>query len=256
LGRGTYLDGGVPVTLWRRIQAVALWLPHGATVSGRTAAHVWGVDLADDGDPIELTSATRLRARPGLLVRTSVIRPDEVTEHRGIPLTTPLHTAWEIAQTLPEMDAIGWVDALARRRRLTRSDLVRHAHTHRGEHGSRRATSTLELADPRAESPPESKLRISLVRAGLPVPIPQFIVLHGGFFVARVDLAWPACRLAIEYDGQWHADSGQLHRDRSRLRDLNAAGWYVYPVTREDMRDLPRLVRQIAELLDQRSTVV
>jgi very-short-patch-repair endonuclease len=86
----------------------------------------------------------------------------------------------------------------------------------------------------------------------LPTPVLQFNVVIGGLFIARVDLAWPAWRFAVEYDGQWHADRGQLHRDRARLRDLNAAGWYVYPVTREDMHDVPRLIGHIGALLTLR----
>jgi very-short-patch-repair endonuclease len=95
-------------------------------------------------------------------------------------------------------------------------------------------------------------LRVQLVRAGLAAPVPQFTVLHDGYFVARVDLAWPEYRFAIEYDGQWHADPGQLHRDRTRLRELTAAGWRVYHVTREDMRDIPRIVAEVAKILRER----
>jgi len=59
---------------------------------------------------------------------------------------------------------------------------------------------------------------------------------------------------AVEYDGQWHADTRQLHRDRSRLRELTAAGWRVYHVTHEDMRDISRIVQDIAEILALRAT--
>lgn len=163
-----------------------------------------------------------------------------------------LHTAWDIARALAATDAIGWIDALARRRRLSVAEMRREATRHLGEMGSRRATSTLARADPRAESPPESRLRLAFHEAGFAVPVPQFTVIVGGCFIARVDLAWPQWRVAVEYDGQWHADRQQLHRDRSRLRELNAAGWYVYPVTREDTYDMPRLVAQIAALLDRR----
>ena len=113
--------------------------------------------------------------------------------------------------------------------------------------------ATLELCDPRAESPPESRLRVHIVRAGLPVPTPQFQVFVDGEFLARVDLAWPKIKLALEYDGQWHSDPGQLGRDRSRLRALNQAGWYVYHVTREDLRDVESLMRNLAAVLAERS---
>jgi very-short-patch-repair endonuclease len=114
----------------------------------------------------------------------------------------------------------------------------------------------LTLSDPRAESPPESRLRVEMLRAGLPAPVPQFDVLVDGFFIARLDFAWPAFRFGVEYDGQWHADSGQLHRDRSRLRELNAAGWRIFHVTREDMRDIPELMRQIGAALRQSSSIL
>lgn len=39
-------------------------------------------------------------------------------------------------------------------------------------------------------------------------------------------------RLAIEYDGLWHAGAGQFGRDRRRLNALHAAGWRVLHVTR------------------------
>jgi hypothetical protein len=157
-----------------------------------------------------------------------------------------------MARASDAADAISWIDALARRQRLSAAELRSEAVRHVGEMGSRRAGSMLAQADPRAESPPESTLRLEFHRAGFPVPVPQFSVIVNGIFVARVDFAWPQWRVAVEYDGQWHSDPRQLHRDRSRLRELNAAGWYVYPVTREDMHDIPRLIAQIGALLDRR----
>jgi hypothetical protein len=256
LGRGVYIDAELAVTPLIRIQAAALWLPAEAVVTARSAAQISGVDLADPDNVVEVVSPRRIRPMPGLVVRAVHIAANEVTVHRGIRLTTPLHTAWEIARASPEVSAIGWIDALARRRRLSRRELRSHARRRVGEPGSRAAGRTVALCDPRAESPPESRLRIEMLRAGLPVPIPQFDVLVNGFFVARLDSAWPAFRFGVEYDGQLHADSGQLHRDRSRLRELNAAGWRIFHVTREDMRDIPALMRQIAVALAQASSIL
>jgi very-short-patch-repair endonuclease len=256
LGRGVYIDAELAVTPLVRIRAAELWLPAEAAITARSAAQVWGVDLADPDNIVEVVSSRRIRPMPGLVARATHIAADEVTIHRGIRLTTPLHTAWEIARALPEVSAIGWIDALARRRRLSRRELRAHAGRHVGEPGNRPAGRTLVLCDPRAESPPESRLRIEMLRAGLPIPIPQFDVLVGGFFVARLDFAWPEFRFGVEYDGQWHADTGQLHRDRSRLRELNAAGWRIFYVTREDMRDIPALMQQIAAALTQASSIL
>jgi very-short-patch-repair endonuclease len=57
----------------------------------------------------------------------------------------------------------------------------------------------------------------------------------GPTFVARVDFAWVAQRLALEYDGLWHAEPGQFRRDRDRLNRLTAAGWRVVFVTAADL---------------------
>ena len=175
-----------------------------------------------------------------------------VTVHRGLPVCTPEHAAWEMAWSLPLFKAIGWIDALARRRHLARARLVQHCVAHPSARGRGLARTRLSLVDARSESPPESTVRVALVVAGVEPPIPQHSVMRNGHFIARVDLAWPALRFAVEYDGQWHADRDQLTRDRRRLRELTAAGWQIYHVTRDDLGELDRLVRAIAAALTAR----
>ena len=106
-----------------------------------------------------------------------------------------------------------------------------------------------ELADGRAESPRKSRLRVLLSLAGL-VTVPQYTVRdeHGNF-VARVDLAFPELRLAIEYDGTWHGEAGQLRRDRRRMNALSAVGWTVFYVTAADMHDPALLVARLRALI-------
>lgn len=91
--------------------------------------------------------------------------------------------------------------------------------------------------DPGAESPQESRLRVRIVVAGLPPPVTQYVVERDGRFVARVDLAWPEYRVAVEYDGVWHAESDQIHRDRRRLNRLLGSDWIVLHVTARRLRD-------------------
>ena len=106
-----------------------------------------------------------------------------------------------------------------------------------GLRGVVRARRALELSDARAESPPESLLRLALVQAGLR-PVPQFVVLdEHGRFVARVDLALPAQRLAFEYDGRAvHEREDVFVRDRRRANDLARVGWTVLRFTAADLR--------------------
>ncbi|WP_100499499.1 endonuclease domain-containing protein [Geodermatophilus chilensis] len=120
--------------------------------------------------------------------------------------------------------------------------------------GARRAARAVDLADGRAESPQESRLRVLLGLAGL-LAVPQYTVRdRDGRFVARVDLAFPEQRVAVEYDGAWHGAPGQLTRDRRRLNALVAAGWTVLHVTAADLRQPEDLVARVAALLTRSSS--
>jgi very-short-patch-repair endonuclease len=72
--------------------------------------------------------------------------------------------------------------------------------------------------------------------------------------VARVDLAFPDQRIAVAYDGLWHAEPGQFGRDRRRLNRLVAAGWVVLHVTAADLRDPEILLTRIRDLLAVRES--
>jgi len=232
---------------------MAVRLPPGAVISGQSAAEVWGVRLASVTDPVEVLTPVRMRSVPGSLIRVGSLDPAEMRVRGSVPVPTAMHTAWEIARRSPILQAVARVDALARVRGLDGNGLVAHGLEHAGQAGCVSALAALRLVDRRAESVPESIVRVSLILGGLPAPIPQYRIVIDQQFLARVDLAYPEIRLALEYDGQWHADRDQLTRDRRRIRNLNAAGWYVYPITRHDLRDLDGLVAAVRALVEKRS---
>jgi very-short-patch-repair endonuclease len=70
-----------------------------------------------------------------------------------------------------------------------------------------------------------------------------------GRFVARVDFAWPEQKVALEYDGLWHAEAGRFAKDRQRLNRLQAAGWRVVFVTAADLHRPAELLARIAAAL-------
>jgi very-short-patch-repair endonuclease len=73
--------------------------------------------------------------------------------------------------------------------------------------------------------------------------------------IARVDLAWPQIKLAVEYDGQWHSIGDQMASDRRRLRALNRAGWHVFHVTASDMHNIDALLHELANAMRARIEV-
>lgn len=137
---------------------------------------------------------------------------------------------------------------------VSRQQLEDYAWSHSGEKGWRTMLRVTALSDPAAESPPESHLRVGLVLHGLPRPVAQYVVTRAGRFVARVDLAWPALKVAVEYDGRWHADPAQLDRDRARLNRLIGADWLVLHVTAKRLReDFDGFIRELTEALASRA---
>ena len=250
LFRDCFVHVDVPVTHEVRVRGACLLLPSGV-VTGRSAAVLWGVDLAAAEDDVELTCEPRSHPRriPGVVVRRAALPPGDRWRRSELPVTTPVATALRLAAALPGDDAVVAVDRMLGTRLLDLDDLRARASVLRGP-GSARVRSACLWADGLAESPQETRLRLLMVRGGLPVPVAQYRVLdRRGVVVARVDFAWPGRRVAVEYDGLWHGDPAQLARDRRRLNRLREAGWAVVFVTAADLRDPVALVARIAAAL-------
>jgi very-short-patch-repair endonuclease len=120
---------------------------------------------------------------------------------------------------------------------IRRSDLVQLAVDRAGLPGARRTAFAADAADAGSQSPPESRLRVRLLLAGLPRPVTQFPIQVRGGGVFHPDLAWPEYKVAVEYDGAWHATFDQTSRDHRRRNRLLNEGWIVIHVTGDRMRD-------------------
>jgi very-short-patch-repair endonuclease len=80
----------------------------------------------------------------------------------------------------------------------------------------------------------ETRLRLTLVLGGLPRPVTQHRIYdHTGRFVARVDLAYPELRIAIEYDGENHKE--RWAEDMVRQNRIIGAGWTLMRYTNRDV---------------------
>ncbi|WP_446211663.1 hypothetical protein [Micromonospora sp. IBSANI012] len=237
-------------------QATVLRLPPEAVIAGPSAAYLHGVThAAGFGDVVHVRvpRTVRLDSVGGIRVHTSdAVIPSGQFGVDGaariaaaLPRSDPAQAAWETAAWLEPVRAVGIVDALLGMGLTSRDALAETASRQAHRPGGRRAARVFELADPGAQSPPGSHLRVRLVLGGLPRPVTQHPVRLPCGLVLHPDLAWPEFRVAVEYDGQWHADSDQLHRDRRRLNQLVAAGWIVLHVTSRRLRgDFPALLRE------------
>src|SRR5262249_26326610 len=92
-----YLRVGATLDHFTWCEAVALMLPSGAAVAGRSAAYLWSADVLPLGDPpveVMVPKATSLRAQPNLLVRRGSLAPEDTVRLGRILVTTPLRTAF------------------------------------------------------------------------------------------------------------------------------------------------------------------
>jgi len=240
---GVWIPRGAELDAVGRARAAWLWSGRQAVLGGVSAAAVLGAKWIDARTPAELIHGNR-RPPTGVLVRTYVLDPAEVTLCDGLPTTTAARTAFDLGRRLPLTEAVQRIDALMNATSVKVADVDDVAALHPGARGLRRLRGALEFVDGGAESPYESLTRLVLVRAGLPAPHTQIEVRDGfGEVFARLDMGWPRWQVAVEYDGAQHwTDSRQRAWDIDRLAMLEAAGWTV--------------VRVSADMLGRRDTVV
>lgn len=250
-----YADARLPRDHELSCRAVLMGLPGDAVLAGPSAAFRHGVRHAaaftDDVHVIVHPKDAMLRQR-GVRFHETVLGADEIVPLDGRLCTTPLRTAWDLACWLDVTRAVAAIDKLLGDGLVDHGQLLALATARRGRRGSVLARTAFELADGRAQSPPESHLRVRIVLAGLPRPQAQLPVSVRGR-VLHPDLAWPEYRVAVEYDGAWHDDPDQFHLDRRRLNLLVAEGWIVLHATSRRLRtDLPALLTEIRQALHSR----
>ena len=226
LYRDVYIPRDAELTALLRAQAARL--SSGAILCGQSAAAVWGTRWLDPSAPAEILRRDR-HAQRGITVRTFRVADGEITVAAGIPVTSAPRTAFDIGRIHPPDRAIPIIDALLGATGISCSDVAAVIGRWPGIRGVARARATMALVDGGAESPQESRLRLMLVRGGLPKPETQirFDELH-----IRVDMGWREWKVAVEYDGVQHwADARQRAWDIERIALLEAAGWVVVRVS-------------------------
>jgi very-short-patch-repair endonuclease len=151
-------------------------------------------------------------------------------------VTTPARTALDIACRYPVDDAVAAIDALARATKLKMPDVELLAQRYKGRRGIRDARVALDLADPGAESPRETWLRLLLIRAGYPRPQTQIPIYNEyRVLIAEVDMGWQDIKVAAEYEGDHHwTNRTQFTKDIRRYEDVTELGWIDIRVTAQD----------------------
>lgn len=164
----------------------------------------------------------------------------------GVRVTTPASTWATLGAVLrDEYDLVAVGDAVVREPMflddppaLGSLDQLRAAVSVGRRVGLPALRAALPRVRTRSASWAETRCRLILIDAGLPEPMLNLEVRDArGDLVACIDLAYPTCRIAIEYEGEHHlTDPTQWAKDIARHEALTAMGWLVIRVTKADLR--------------------
>ena len=213
----------------------------GAVLSHRSAAALWGLRTASSR-AIEVTMPRKSRSRGSIHRHFGVLPPDEVSEHRGIPVTT-------VPRTLFDLAAVSSVDAVEHalresefRRlhdRLSLPDLLARYPGRRGAPTVRKCLwRRRNLPAGRARSWLELEFLPFLRRHDLPRPRLNVWLQVGGRSI-QVDCLWPG-QVVVELDGfAGHGTRVAFREDRARDRRLRVAGYGVTRIAPEQLEDEP-----------------
>lgn len=257
LFRDVYIPAAMEVTHELRCRAASLIVPGAAVITGISAAALRGLDLAAADDPVEFVvpRPTKFVAQRGMDIRRTAVGSGEYEGWGSVGLATPTRLAVDVLtnlrlrRSLPR--AVGLLDALLRAG-LVNSATLATVLERRHLGGIVRARRAFELADARAESIPESELRVWLTLGGLAPDVQVDVFDQFGRFVGRLDLGYREYKVGVEYDGEWHSEGGQPERDAHRRRRLRASGWELIVVTKEQLYGDPKAVVATVQLAIER----
>jgi very-short-patch-repair endonuclease len=242
--RGVYRVGHRAPSVEARYMAAVLACGEGAVLSGRAAAHLWGLTKGS-APPPEVTAPTQ-RSIKGIRTRHARRQETEATTWKGIPITT-------VPRTLVDLSSM-----------LSLEDLALACHEAGVKHRTTPRHVEAVLAK-RPNAPGAGKLRRvmhgdvhvtlsklereflkRLKEEGLPLPI-----TNKPAGSKRVDCRWPDHRLTVELDSyRYHSSRHAWESDRRREREARAREDEFRRYSHDDVYEAPeQMLRELRALL-------
>ena len=242
--KGVYAVSTLPDTQLVRAQAIRLVVPAGVVVTDESAGWLAGAPMIlRPGSHLATPPLTVFATNGHHRLRNAMVdsgRRDlpssDLTEVHGVRVTTPLRTFLDLGRLRHRDRAIAAMDQLLALGAFDLEQVFAELPRFRGARGVVQLRALSPLADARAESPPESALRLRFHDGGLPRPVPQHDVLdERGRFLGRADLALPDLGFVAEYDGEGVHGPRQARHDQARRDAMRAAGWTVCVVRKANL---------------------
>lgn len=221
-------------------------------VSHLSAAAIHGISVPFGTDPAGRLHLSR-RAGQGLLRRPGIaghrLKFDDLDVEMvlDMPVTGPARTFVDLGTLLGMDDLVAAGDSIVSEHQrhfgeprlplLPLENLRRYVERTRGLHGIRNARQALDLIRVGVDSPPETRVRLMLGRAGLPDFVPNCPVVGDVGFPVWADLGCPEYKTCVEYEGGHHLTPQQQLFDAQRDERTAQAGWKQVKLNKLDLRN-------------------
>lgn len=206
--------------------AAQLALGPNAFAGGETAARLWGIQGLPrwDGRTVHMVipalGAQRHHYR--ITLHSWQIPPDEISTTAGIRLTKPGRTLRDTLLRVDRETAVCLMDSALHQGLILEEDIEGLELANRGRKGCVNVRRWWSLADGRAESPLETRVRLICVDGGMPPTNLQHRLRDGhGRTIGIADFWWEEHQLIGEADGHGpHSLPQALLKDRERQNAL------------------------------------
>ena len=221
-------------------------------VSHSTAALLYGIPLPrslEKAESIHLTrpSEIMMPRRRGVVGHKRALSVDEVVFLNGVPVTAPARTWLDLSVLLAMEDLVAAGDYLVcehdryfeepKPAIVELGMLQDYYRAKRGLRGLQNARAALGLIRVGVDSPPETRLRLMLLRAGLPEFVPDYkIEGNAGERPVHTDLGCKDFKVCGEYEGEIHLTPEKQLADRNRDQRTRERGWMQVKVFNDDMK--------------------
>ena len=249
----------VPVTtILHLAHSFQLRMPASAFFCGITAALIIGLPLPLrlqklPGLHVGVPAPQRAPRSAGIIGHKLQVNDDDVIRWGRLRITAVARTWCDLASVLDVEDlvAAGDYNIHFRHPLASQHELEEAIALYPGRRALPRLVEALALLNDRAESAPESIIRVTIVRAGINGLVANHPIYNvRGTFIARADLCFPAHRVIFEYQGDYHrTEAGRWRKDRTRIARLAAAGWHVIEIAADELLDRATLLELIRDTL-------
>lgn len=244
--RGVYRVGHRAPSLEATYLAAVLACGDGALLSGRAAAHLYGLLQSSAPPAPEVVARTERHIEGVRVVRSRCSLACDAFRFRGIPVTSVARTIVDLAADLSLDDLARSCHEAGVRYRTTPADVeavLARRPTAPGAGNLRRV-----LRGDAAVTLSALERRFLRLLRGDGLPLPQTNRIAGS---KRVDCRWPEHRITVELDSfRYHASRHAWEQDRLRDREARGRGDQIIRYTYGDVYERPaQVLRELRSVL-------